>query len=77
MFSAYMTIIQQAALTILSNNNYLKFCLLYGSGVPTDGTTGHDIAAIGATYVDTAAGEHYINKGTLASPVWKKVTTAA
>jgi hypothetical protein len=46
------------------------------SGVPTDGVTGKGVAQVGATYIDTATGEHYTNKGTTAAPVWKKVTTA-
>ncbi len=51
---------------------------LTGSGAPTDGTsgTGKGSAGPGSVYVDYAAGNWYLNKGTKASPSWKLVTTA-
>lgn len=49
---------------------------LRGTGAPTDGVTGKNTAQKGSTYIDTATGEHYYNKGTQVSPTWKKVTTA-
>ena len=47
------------------------------AGVPVDGTTGAGFAAKGSEYINLTTGEHYINTGTKASPVWKAVTHAA
>jgi len=54
-----------------------EVCILNGSGVPVDGTTGATFAEIGSMYIDRDAGNAYINAGTKASPVWKLITRAA
>jgi hypothetical protein len=50
-----------------------------GAGVPVDGTsgTGAGTAGIGSIYSDVTNGKLYVNGGTLASPTWKLVTSAA
>lgn len=52
--------------------------LLNGAGVPTDGVTGATFAEKGSIYIDRTNGKLYVNSGagTLASPVWKIVTSA-
>lgn len=53
--------------------------LLSGAGAPVDYTdgdpaaTGEGTAGIGSLYVDTTAGELYINTGTQAEPAWTLV----
>lgn len=51
-----------------------QVCILEGAGAPVDGTTGDNFAAKGSLYIDTAAGEAYINTGTITAPVWKGIT---
>lgn len=53
--------------------------ILNGAGVPTDGVTGATFAEKGSIYIDRTNGKLYVNggAGTLASPVWKLVTSAA
>lgn len=51
-----------------------QICRLEGSGAPVDGTTGDNFAAKGSTYIDTATGLAYLNTGTAADPVWKRIT---
>jgi len=53
--------------------------LFDGAGVPVDGVsgTGAGDAGKGSIYVDTTNGKLYVNGGTLASPTWKLVTSAA
>jgi hypothetical protein len=63
----------QGALRDLAANGIFTVC---GSGAPTNGTTGAGITGPGSTYIDTATGINYTNKGTLASPNWHAVTTA-
>lgn len=52
-----------------------------GAGAPTDGAVGTGTfagqAPKGAIYTDTTNAKKYINGGTLASPVWKLITSAA
>lgn len=43
---------------------------IYGSGAPTDGTTGANKAAPNSEYIRTDAANRYINTNTLASPTW-------
>lgn len=52
--------------------------IMNGAGVPTDGVTGATFAEKGSLYIDRTNGKLYINggAGTLASPVWKIVTSA-
>lgn len=47
------------------------------AGVPVDGTTGANKAAVGSEYTDVTNANKYLNAGTLASPTWKLVTRAA
>ena len=47
------------------------------SGAPTNGTTGQYFALTGSLYSDVAAGNLYVQTGTIASPVWKLVTRAS
>lgn len=49
---------------------------LSGAGAPT-AATGADEAGIGSVYIDTTAGNAYLNAGTKAVPNWKLVTRAA
>lgn len=48
----------------------LAHTFMEGEGVPTDGTTGADVAKVGARYTDTLTGYIYINQGSLESPEW-------
>ena len=52
-------------------------CFYVGAGVPTDGTTGANVAGIGSQYTDITNGNLYLNGNTKASPTWKLVTRAA
>lgn len=63
--------------TDMSLGNGLK--LITGAGVPVDGIsgTGAGIAEKGSLYLDQTNGKAYINGGTLASPTWKLITSAA
>ena len=49
------------------------------AGVPVDGTsgTGAGVLGKGSLALDTTNGKIYVNGGTLASPTWKLVTSAA
>ncbi len=49
------------------------------AGVPVDGAAGTQfgVAAKGSILIDSTNGKMYVNGGTLASPVWKLVTSAA
>jgi len=49
---------------------------MFGSGAPTNGTTGLGVAGIGSRYTDLAAGKMYINGAAKTSPAWKIVTSA-
>ena len=53
-----------------------KVVTIVGRGAPQDGVTGANEADKGSTYIDIDSGNDYRNKGTLASPTWKLVTTA-
>jgi hypothetical protein len=57
----------------------VNFQILNGAGVPVDGTsgTGAGTAGKGSIYADQTNGKLYVNGGTLASPTWKLVTSAA
>ena len=48
------------------------------AGVPVDGTsgTGAAVAAKGSLCLDVTNGKAYVNGGTLASPLWKIITSA-
>ncbi len=50
---------------------------LVGSGAPVNGTTGDNVAGPGSLYIDIAAGNIYINTGTITDGVWKLITRAA
>jgi hypothetical protein len=53
--------------------------VLVGAGVPVDGVsgTGAGEAGKGSIYSDQTNGKLYVNGGTLVSPTWKLVTSAA
>ena len=51
--------------------------VMVNTGVPTDGTTGDNFAGIGSMYIDSTAGNLYLQTGAITSPVWKLVTRAA
>ena len=51
--------------------------VMVNAGVPVDGTTGDNFAGIGSMYIDSTAGNLYIQTGVISSPVWKLVTRAA
>jgi hypothetical protein len=53
-----------------------EVCQLESADVPVDGTTGLNFAGKGSKCVDYTHGEEYINTGTKAAPVWKKLTHA-
>lgn len=50
-------------------------CEVYGAGAPT-GVTGANKARPGSRYTDTSSGNVYVNKGTVASPSWRAITTS-
>jgi hypothetical protein len=52
-------------------------CVMVDAGAPVDGTTGDNFAGIGSMYIDSTAGNLYIQTGVITSPVWKLVTRAA
>lgn len=54
-----------------------QVCVMEGAGVPVDGTTGDNFAAVGSIYIDVTNAEAYINAGTITDSVWKKITRAA
>jgi len=56
-----------------------QVCAISGIANPVDGTSGDGagFADIGSLYVQKTTGKHYVNGGTMASPVWKLVTSAA
>jgi hypothetical protein len=51
-------------------------CFLQGAGAPTNGVTGANFAGTGSQYVNTTAGDSYINAGSKAVPAWKAITHA-
>lgn len=51
--------------------------VMVNTGVPTDGTTGDNFAGPGSMYIDSTAGNLYLQTGLITSPVWKLVTRAA
>lgn len=57
----------QAELKDRINNSVFH---LSGAGLPTNGTTGANLAGPGSTYVNKTSGETFVNVGTKASPVW-------
>jgi hypothetical protein len=50
-----------------------------GAGVPVDGTSGTGAGTLGpgSIYTDITNSKLYVQGGTLASPAWKLVTSAA
>ena len=52
-------------------------CVLVDAGAPVDGTTGDNFAGIGSMYIDSTAGNLYLQTGVITSPVWKLVTRAS
>ena len=54
-------------------------CTLQKAGSPVDGTSGDGagFAGPGSLCIDTAGADAYMNAGTKASPVWKKITREA
>lgn len=67
----------QAVNSTLSLPSNVK--IITNAGAPTDGGagTGANTAGKGSLCIDTTNGKAYINGGTLASPTWKLVTSAA
>jgi hypothetical protein len=51
--------------------------VMVNTGVPVDGTTGDNFAGPGSMYIDSTAGNLYLQTGLITSPVWKLVTRAA
>lgn len=51
--------------------------VMVNTGVPTDGTTGDNFAGPGSMYIDSTAGNLYLQTAVITSPVWKLVTRAA
>ena len=51
--------------------------VMVDAGAPVDGTTGDNFAGIGSMYIDSTAGNLYLQTGVITSPVWKLVTRAA
>lgn len=51
--------------------------IMTGAGAPVDGTTGDNVAGIGSLYLDTTAGDIYVQTAVITAPVWKLVTRAA
>lgn len=51
--------------------------VMVDAGAPVDGTTGDNFAGIGSMYIDSTAGNLYLQTGAITSPVWKLVTRAA
>jgi len=51
--------------------------IMVNTGAPVDGTTGDNFAGIGSMYIDSTAGNLYLQTGAITSPVWKLVTRAA
>ncbi len=49
---------------------------MFGSGAPTDGTTGLGVAGIGSRYTNLTTGKLYLNSAAKTSPAWKIVTSA-
>jgi hypothetical protein len=50
--------------------------VMVDAGAPVDGTTGDNFAGIGSMYIDSTAGNLYLQTGVITSPVWKLVTRA-
>jgi hypothetical protein len=51
--------------------------VMVDAGAPVDSTTGDNFAGIGSMYIDSTAGNLYLQTGVITSPVWKLVTRAA
>jgi hypothetical protein len=51
--------------------------IMVDAGVPTDGTTGDNFAGPGSMYINSTAGNLYLQTGLITSPVWKLVTRAS
>jgi hypothetical protein len=51
--------------------------VMVNTGVPVDGTTGDNFAGPGSMYIDSTAGNLYLQTGLITSPVWKLVTRAS
>lgn len=51
--------------------------ILNGSGAPTDGATGLNIAAKGSLYIAQTSGTLYQNTGTKSSPAWSVASASA
>jgi hypothetical protein len=51
--------------------------VMVDAGAPVDGTTGDNFAGIGSMYIDSTAGNLYLQTGVITSPVWKLVTRAS
>jgi hypothetical protein len=51
--------------------------VMVNTGAPVDGTTGDNFAGPGSMYIDSTAGNLYLQTAVITSPVWKLVTRAA
>ena len=51
--------------------------VMVDAGVPVDGTTGDNFAGPGSMYIDSTAGNLYLQTAVITCPVWKLVTRAA
>ena len=50
--------------------------VMVDAGAPVDGTTGDNFAGPGSMYIDSTAGNLYLQTAVITSPVWKLVTRA-
>jgi len=51
--------------------------VMVNTGAPVDGTTGDNFAGPGSMYIDSTAGNLYLQTAVITSPVWKLVTRAS
>jgi hypothetical protein len=51
--------------------------VMVDAGAPVNGTTGDNFAGIGSMYIDSTAGNLYLQTGVITSPDWKLVTRAS
>ena len=51
--------------------------VMVDAGAPVNGTTGDNFAGPGSMYIDSTAGNLYLQTAVITSPVWKLVTRAS
>jgi hypothetical protein len=70
-----VTVTRNAAAPAYHLNQPSDVGILYGAGAPS-ASVGANHANTGSLYVDTSAGELYVNSGTKSSMSWRLVTSA-